>query len=88
MLDIYLSFKWVRGEVDFGVHQVVGDISCRFCNGAEQGWAPDPSHLHCRRHHDPHWLPLALQEDICKVEAVHRLYNEALEAVADVQLAE
>ena len=84
MLDIHLNLIRVQGEVDFGVHQVLGDVLCRFCNGAEQGWALDPYDSHCRRHHNPHWLPLELREVLCKVEAVLRSYNEVPEAVTDV----
>lgn len=36
-----LCLERVRRKINVGVHQVLVDVSCRFCNGAEQGWALD-----------------------------------------------
>ena len=57
VLDIHLCLEWVWRKINVGIHQVLGDVSCRFCNGAEQGWALYPTYLHCLRHHDLHWPP-------------------------------
>ncbi len=53
VLDIHLCLEWVWWKINVGIHQVMGDVSCRFCNSAEQGWALYPTHLHCRRHKAP-----------------------------------
>ena len=84
VLDIHPCFEWMWWKIDVGIHQVLGDVTCRFCHGAEQGWALYPPHLHCRGHHDLHWLPLLLWEDILKVETVLWPNGEAPKAVTDV----
>ncbi len=80
------SLPW--GELDVVVNEVLGEVSGRLRDRAEQRWALYPAQLNAGGYHNLTWLALGLWEDVGKVEAVRFLHNEAPEPITDIELGE
>ncbi len=67
---------------------MLGEVSGRLRDCAEQRWALYPVHLDGGGYHNSTRLALGLWEDVGEVEAVRLLHNEALEPITDIELGE
>ncbi len=76
------------GQLDPIRNEVVGEVPCGFCDGAEEGWALHPSHLQRRWYDNPDWFAGWLGQHIRKIVAVGKTDGESPEPIADIQLAE
>ena len=88
VFNVHGVFQGVNGELDVVVNEVLGEVSGRLRDRAEQRWALYPAHLDGGWYHNLTWLALGLWEDIGEVDAVRLLHNEVPEPITDIELGE